>query len=169
MKKINKQYLLGITWFIASLVISCGNDVITKYLGTNLHPMQVAFLRFFFGTLSLLPFMLYNGKQAFQTSRPIIHIIRGTLLFVAITIWCFGLNIVPILSATLLTFTIPFFVLILAPIFLKETVSWPLWTATILGFAGVILVLDPTHIDFNPLSLLMLSSALLFASLDKVC
>lgn len=168
MPKFNKEYLTGISWFLLSLVISCLNDVITKYLGSSLHPMQIAFFRFFFGMISLLPFMLYYSKTSFQTSRPILHVIRGILLFSAISIWCFGLNFVPILSATLLTFTIPFFILILAPIFLQEKVGWQLWMATLLGFIGVALVLNPTKMDFNPLSFVMCLSATMFALLDII-
>lgn len=164
----NIKYFKGIAWFILSIVISNLNDVMTKYLGTSLHPVQVAFLRFLFGTLSLLPFMVYFGKKSFKTSRPSLHIARGALLFVGISIWCFGLNIIPIVSATLLTFTIPFFVLMMAPIFLNEKVGLPLWVATIIGFIGVVFVLEPHAEDFNPFSLLMIVAAFLFASLDII-
>jgi len=168
MKKQNAKYALGIAWFILSLFISNLNDILMKHLGSNLHPTQVAFMRFLFGTLSLLPFMLYGGLASFQTSRISIHIVRGLLLFLGISVWCFGLGIVPILSATLLTFTIPFFVLIMAPIFLGEKVKKSLWVATFLGFLGVYFVLNPHAEDFNVFSIVMLISALLFATLDII-
>lgn len=166
--KSKNNYLMGITWFVLSLLISCINDVIVKYVSYSFHPFVVSYFRFLFGTLSLLPFMLYYGRKSFATSRPLIHFIRGAILFVAITIWCFGLNIVPIVSATLLTFTIPLFVLILAPIFLKEKVKAELWIATIIGFVGIVFIFHPTSADFNPLSLIMLGSAFLFSMLDII-
>lgn len=160
------KYILGIMWFILSLVISNLNDSIAKFTGTSMHPMQIAFLRFFFGTLSLLPFMLFYGRSAFITSRPMVHITRGIVLFVAIIIWIIGLTIIPIATATLLTFTIPMFVLIMARFFLKEKVTIQLWLATLLGFLGAFIVLGPSTLEFNPLSLLMLLSAGMFAALD---
>ena len=166
--KIHRNYLIGISWFILSLFISCINDVIVKYVSYSLHPFEVAFFRFLFGTLSLLPIMLYYGRKSFSTSRPIIHFMRGAILFVAISIWCIGLNIVPIVSATLLTFTIPLFILILAPIFLGEKVKLELWILTVVGFIGIILIFQPTSADFNPMSLIMLGSAFLFALLDII-
>lgn len=162
----NTKYIIGILWFILSLVISNLNDAIAKHTGTTLHPMQIAFLRFFFGTLSLLPFMLFYGRSAFITQRPAVHIARGTILFFAITIWIIGLSIVPIATATLLTFTIPMFVLIMARIFLKEKVTIQLWLATLLGFLGAFIVLGPSTLQFNPLALLMLVSSGMFATLD---
>lgn len=164
----NSKYFIGITWFLLSLVISNINDIIMKHLGTDLHPMQVAFCRFCFGTLSLLPLMLYFGKSSFKTSRYYIHIARGLLLFLGISIWCFGLSIVPITTATILTFTIPLFVLIMAPIFLGERVSTELWLVTLLGFAGVVIVFNPFGTAFQPISLIMLISSIMFASLDII-
>lgn len=166
--KIHRNYLIGISWFILSLLISCINDVIVKYVSYSLHPFEIAFFRFLFGTLSLLPFMLYYGRKSFYTSRALLHFIRGAILFIAISIWCLGLNIIPIVSATLLTFTIPLFVLILAPIFLGEKVKLELWILTVVGFIGIIVVFQPTASDFNPLSLIMFSSAFLFALLDII-
>lgn len=164
----NRQYLLGITWFILSIVISNVNDIIMKKLGYDLHPMQVAFCRFFFGTMSLIPLMIYFGKKSFVTKRYYIHITRGVLLFFGISIWCFGLSIVPITTATILTFTIPLFVLVMAPIFLGEKVSTQLWVVTILGFVGVLIVFNPTSASFQPIAIIMLISSLMFASLDII-
>lgn len=168
LKARSAKYLIGISWFLLSLLVSNLNDVTAKYLGGNLHPTQVAFLRFLFGTLSLLPFMLYYRATSFKTSRPLVHVARGTLLFFGISIWIFGLNFIHITAATILTFTIPLFILILAPIFLGEKVSPRLWFATIIGFLGVLVVFNPLKADFNTLSLVMLLSSLMFASLDII-
>ena len=138
----------------------------SKYLNNTMPAMQIAFLRFFFGVISLVPFMLYYGKAAFYTSRIYMHFSRGAILFLAISIWIYSLTIVPIVVATLTTFIIPLFILIMAPIFLKEKIQLSLVLATIVGFLGVILILEPQSIDFNPYSLLMVLSAFLFATLD---
>ncbi len=165
---INRKYLIGISWFIASLLISILNDTSMKHLSGNLPPMQITFLRFCFGCLSLLPFMLYFGKQAFHTERAWIHFARGLILFLAMSIWCYGLTVVPIAHATLTTFTMPLFVLVLAPIFLKEKISSTLIIATILGFLGAIISFDVMHADFEIASMILLLSALFFASLDII-
>ena len=165
---LNSKYLVGISWFIASLVISIINDTSMKYLSGSLPPMQITFLRFCFGCLCLLPFMLFYGKRSFHTERAWIHFARGTILFLAISMWCYGLTIVPIAHATLTTFTMPLFLLVLAPIFLKEKISRALIMATCLGFLGAIASFDIMHVNFEITSMILLISALLFASLDII-
>lgn len=161
-------YLQAICWFILSLVVSCCNDAITKYLGNSFHAWQVIFCRFGFGVLTLLPVMLFQGKKAFITHRWFLHVVRGVLVFQAINLWSHGVQYFPLTTATLMSFTVPIFVLILAAIWLKEHVTWPMWIATLGGFIGVILVLGPhkSTYSFNPHSLFFLVAAILFGLLD---
>ena len=164
----SKQYFLAVCWFIASLAVSSMNDALQKYLSSNIGFFQVVFFRFFFASIVLLPVLLISGSKSFYTPRIYIHFVRGLFLFVAIAFWCYGLTIVPMATATVLTFTIPLFVLILARLFLKEVVSLPFVIATLIGFAGAVVALDITHIDFDIKALVIILAALLFASLDVI-
>lgn len=119
---MNKS-VLGIFWFVISLLVSSGNDIITKYLSGNLSVYQVVFIRFMFGTLVLLPFMFYY-KGSFRTKVIGVQFMRGVLLFGGMLLWCKGLTLVKVSTATVINFTIPVFVLILAAIFLKENFNW---------------------------------------------
>ncbi|MBS0185029.1 MAG: DMT family transporter [Proteobacteria bacterium] len=161
-------YFKGIFWFILSLLISNSNDLIMKFLGQNLPSVEITFWRFFFGTLSLIPVMLYFGKSSWRTSRPFVHVIRGSLLFVGISFWCYGLTIVPIATVTVLNFSIPLFILVLARIFLKEQIGWQRCAATIAGFFGIVAVLNPTEIGFQPIALVLVAASLMFATLDII-
>lgn len=159
-------YMIGIAWFILSLVIGSLNDVAMKFLGYQLPSMEVAFLRFFFSALVLLPLMITRGTQAFHTSRLSVHAMRGLLLFGGIALWCYGLTVVHMTAAVVINFTIPLFVLVLAMIFLKEKVGLARWIATMVGFSGIIVVLNPTSIDFDIAAMLLVLGSLMFAMLD---
>lgn len=163
---MNKS-VLGIFWFVISLLVSSGNDIITKYLSGNLSVYQVVFIRFMFGTLVLLPFMFYY-KGSFRTKVIGVQFMRGVLLFGGMLLWCKGLTLVKVSTATVINFTIPVFVLILAAIFLKENFNWIRFMATIFSVIGIAVVLSPSSSDFNILSLLLVCSALMFASLDVI-
>ncbi len=163
---MNVRYMKAVWWFTLSLVVSCGNDAMTKYLGAALDPWQITFFRFAFGSLSLLPIMLYQGKKAFITHRMGLHIGRGLLLFIAISLWGQGMKGSPLTTATLMSFTVPIFVLLLAPIFLQERVAWPMWIATLVGFIGILLVLRPDSHSFSQSSLFFVIAAMLFGLLD---
>jgi len=59
---------------------------------------------------------------------------------VSVRLYCKGLAIAPIAVVTTLNFTIPLFTLVMARIFLKETVDKTRWIGTLAGFAGVMVV-----------------------------
>ena len=159
-------FLLGIAWFFAHQLIGVGNDVIMKFTGQNLGVAQVVFLRFLFATLTMVPVMVAGGKEAWQTDRVPLHIARSALLAGGIFLYVKGLTIAPIAVVTTLNFTIPLFTLVLARVFLKEKVDATRWIGTLVGFAGVMVVMQPGGAVFNPMWLVVLLSAAMFASLD---
>ncbi|MCC8377583.1 MAG: DMT family transporter [Rickettsia endosymbiont of Graphium doson] len=163
-----KTYSIGIGWFLLSLVSSSANDVMSKYLGTRLHSFEVAFFRFFFSSIVLLPFVAYYGKNTLKTSRPFVHILRGLLLFFGMTSWTYGLSIAPVTTATVISFSIPLFTLILAVFFLNENIIWQRWVVTIVGFVGLVITLKPHAEDFNPEILYFILAAISFAMLDII-
>jgi S-adenosylmethionine uptake transporter len=159
--------LLGIIWFILSLVICSGNDVLTKYLGDDFHPFQVVFMRFFFGTLSLIPWMLAKRRRAFTTQRMGFYVIRGALLLGGLALWCYGLRTTPIAVASSIDFIIPILTMLLAIPLLRENISKKRWLAAIVGFIGVWIVVNPGRDAFPFLpAMLMIFAAIMFALLD---
>ena len=160
------KYFKAILWFLLSLIISCSNDAITKYLGLTLDAWEITFFRFAFGGLTLLPMMIYHGKRAFITHRWTLHFFRGLFIFLAISLWGQGVKLAPITTATIMSFTVPIFVLVFTPIFLQERVTWPVWLATIGGFIGILLILQPTASSFNQGAIFFMIAAMLFGMLD---
>lgn len=162
------KYFIGINWFILSLVISSLNDTIARYLSIEISPLQTSFFRFFFGALSLIPFIWYQGLQSIQTSKPMVHCVRGTFLAIGIFFWIKGLGSAQVATATIVSFMIPIFILIMAPIFLKEKVSMKLYILTMVGLVGIFVALKPYDVTFNTDILLLIVAAVLFASLDII-
>lgn len=164
----NTNVIKGISWFILNLVIGVLNDIIMKYLGiNNISPYQVVFLRFFFAACTLLPWLLTH-RASFITKRPGLHCIRGAFLFIGIALWCTGLTTSKLAVAVTINFTIPIFTMLLAVWFLKERCSKTQIIAAIIGLLGIFVVLNPTSLDFNVSSLVLICSAFLFASLDVI-
>jgi S-adenosylmethionine uptake transporter len=164
----NNSVLLGIVWFTASLFIGIVNDSITKYLGRSLSIHQIVFMRFLFSFITLTPVILITGINQLKTNNIKLHIIRGGLLFIAISLWSASFQYVPITTVTAIGFTMPLYILILSAVFLKERVSINRLLATIVGFIGVFLVLNPESTNaYFALTFLVLAS-LCFASLDII-
>lgn len=171
----SKGYAQGVFWIILVSVISNGNDIVMRLLGTRLPSMEIAFFRFFFATLTLLPLMLLQGTDAFKTSRPFLHFLRGILGFGAVASWCYGVGKAPLAIASTMALTVSLFVLPMAMLVLKEKVGWQRVMATIAGFCGILVIVYPDFINLktsassNPLNLgtlFLLGASLLFAVSD---
>lgn len=159
-------FLQAAFWFVLSTLISSMNDAIMRVMGSELHSLEIVWFRFFFGTLTLLPFMLYIGKEAFKPNGWTVHIIRGSLFYIAIACWCLAITSegIRLTLVTAMTFTIPIFILILARIFLKEKVTKSRLFAAMLGLLGIIVSFS----DFNVMALALLVSVIIFAGLDVI-
>jgi S-adenosylmethionine uptake transporter len=163
-----KNYLLGLTWFILHLFCSTTNDIISKYVSSSLHSFEVCFFRFFFSALGLVPFILYQGFGSIKSRNLLIHFVRGTLLFFGITAWTYGLSLTHVSTATVISFSIPIFTLVIASFFLEEDILWQRWLVTIIGFIGIVITLRPDASDFDPKVLIFVVAAMGFATLDII-
>lgn len=163
---MQSNYLQGVMWSILVCLFSALNDVATKFLGQRLSPSFVVFGRFFLSTLMLLPLMSSKGLKGLRTVNIYIHILRSVLLFAAIAPWCYGLTMLPITLATTISFSTPIFVLVLAKIFLKEHVGKERTLATILGFIGIVISINPCITCWNPMVFALILSTIMFATLD---
>ncbi|WP_342265458.1 DMT family transporter [Cardinium endosymbiont of Philonthus spinipes] len=160
------SYLQSLFWLSLSILSSCLNDLVTKYLITGLTACQICFFRFSFGSLVLVPIMCHRGSHAFTTERPLLHLFRGLFLSIAMGLYAYSLNAITMSSATVIGFTNPIFVLILARIFLKEQVAPPIWVATLLTCIGMAFILRPTMYNSGALSCIL--ATIVFASLDII-
>lgn len=163
-----KPYARGVAWFLLSLIVCETNDVLTKLLEETLSPLQVIFGRFFWSTLVLLPFVFPKTHSLSLRYWPA-NVLRGLILALGMFIWCYGLNQSQLAVACLINFTTPMFTLLLAALILKEKVGKRRILATLFGFLGVCIVLNPKTASFSvPIASLFLVSAVLFALLDVV-
>lgn len=165
MRKSSSNLMWAVVWFVLCITIGCANNAILKYTGSLISPWHVTFYRSFFGAVTLFPFMLYQGMTSFQTQRLWLHFVRGILFATSMNMWCYGIQKTPIATATVVSFTTPLFVLLLAPFLLKERVTWPIWATTLLSFGGVFLALQPSRIALTSSFFLLLASVL-FGLLD---
>ncbi|MEQ8369695.1 MAG: DMT family transporter, partial [Alphaproteobacteria bacterium] len=83
--------------------------------------------------------------------------------FASSACWFWGLSILPLATATALSFTAPLFVTMMAPFALGERVGWRRIGAVLFGFAGAMVILRPGVIPLELGSVLVLVSAIIGA------
>lgn len=71
-----------------------------------------------------------------------IHCLRGFIFALAIALWNIGIHVFPILFMTMMSFTIPFFTVLLSRIFLKENVTYETLLYLFLSFIGALIVVS---------------------------
>lgn len=133
-------YAQGVFWITLVALTSNLNDILMRE-ASRLPAQEVTFFRYFFAVLTLLPIMMLKAKSAFKTERPLLHIIRSLLLFVAIFSWAGAVKLVPLTTMSIYALTVPLFVLPMAAVFLKERVGWQRTVATLLGFFGIFIIM----------------------------
>lgn len=140
----------GAIWILAASILFSFMAATVKTVGARLDSFQIAFFRCAFGLIVILPFMARAGPQVFRTSRPLLHIVRALTGLVAMFCGFYSITHLPLADATAISFAKPLFMILLAVLFLGETVRWRRWTATVVGFLGVVIMINPGENGLNP-------------------
>jgi drug/metabolite transporter (DMT)-like permease len=136
--------LRGILWVGASSVVFAFLNVFTLIPSQHLNSYVMAFLRYLFGSMFLLPVVFRLGlARSFRTNRPILHISRGAIHSGGMMLWFVALPLTTLAEITALGFTGPIFVTIGAALFLGEDVRLRRWIAVIVGFIGAMIIIRP--------------------------
>ena len=134
---------------IASVISFSIMDICVKWL--DYYPVgQVLFLRFFIGFIPIFFIIPKNRLLDFyKTSRPWLHAFRAICGALAIIALFFGLRELPLADVVSLTFGGPIFVTVASIFFLSERVGIKRWSAVLVGFIGMLLIVQPAFINLN--------------------
>jgi drug/metabolite transporter (DMT)-like permease len=153
----------GILWISLGTIAFALNDVVVKLLGRKFDPMELAFFRYLVGFVILLPVFIRMGADGLRTARPGLHATRLVLACIAQVGVFYSVIHLYLADVTAITFSRPLFTTIVAVILLSEIVSQRRWIATSVGFIGVVIMVRPGHAGFDPVALIAVGSAMIFA------
>ncbi len=97
----------------------------------------------------MTPTLAKTFPDSVKTQRPFLQLTRIAVALVAMLAGFTALINMPIADATAIGFAKSFFVTIFAIFILKETVGIRRWAATLVGFCGVLVMLQPGTNGFN--------------------
>lgn len=126
----------------------------------------VAALRYCFGAMGLgLLVLITEGKKGFHLPKAKFQFLRGFSVALATVAFFSSIFIMPLATATSIQFTSPMITALLSAIFLGERISRTALIATIIAFAGVMIVLRPGFGDLGWAAILPILAALGMAML----
>ncbi len=158
----------GMLWMAATGVLFTLLNSTMKKLSHELDPWLVGFLRYTLGAMVMLAPALRFGLRELWPKAPKLQLLRGSFHAGGMLLWFAALPTVAISELTAIGFTGPIFICLGAVLFLNERMSGARWAAVVVGFSGVLLVLNPFGAGgFGGIStgmLMMLASAPVFAA-----
>lgn len=154
----------GALWMLASAAAFTAMTTLIKFLGDDYPAALQTFYRQAAGLVVLLPLIIRDPVGVFRTSRPGILLFRSAAGTVGMILAFYAYQEMPLGEANALSFTRTLWLVPLAAFVLREAVGPVRIGATIVGFIGVLVMLQPggEH-AFTLAALAALGSAFLFA------
>ena len=154
----------GILLIVIALSIGAIVGSMMKLLSSGISAYQITWFRFLGFSLLILPIVFIRlGASELRVARPYMQVIRGITTALATTTFILGARSVDLADAVAITYAYPFFLVLLAIIFLKEKVSLTGWLGVIGGFIGVVLVIRPGFDNLNSGAFFSLSCAIILS------
>jgi drug/metabolite transporter (DMT)-like permease len=152
----------GIVLKLISAVLFAVMSALVRYLGTRYPVGEVVFYRSAFAIVPVMLVYAWRGElaAAVRTEHPFGQITRGAMAIVSMFCNFGALARLPLIEANAISFTSPFVSVVLAALILKEHVRIYRWSAVIIGFVGVLVVLSP-HFSGEELTIAMASAGAL--------
>ena len=146
----------GLSLILLALVI--------RHMQSKFHVLEMIFLRSVISLLLILPWAMRQQRSELATHRLPLHIFRNGMHYLGNIGWFVGVTLVSLADLQALQFTTPLFTIILAAIFLRESVGPHRWIATALGFVGALVIIRPGFIPIGAGTIAVVLSAMFYAS-----
>jgi drug/metabolite transporter (DMT)-like permease len=118
--------------------------------------VELTFYRFAFGLPPLLLWIAWDGNlSAWRTRRPLAHLWRAVAGLTTMVVAFSALRYLPLAESTTIGFAAPLFAVILSALVLGERVGRHRWSAVVIGFVGVLVVMRPDASDLAATGLLL--------------
>lgn len=151
---IQNKSTQGILLMVAAVALLTLMSVLVKVIGPDYHPTQITFVRNLIAMAVILPFIYRAGGLAImKTRRPGLHLTRSLAGTAGNILYFFAFQYMTVGDVVVISQAVPLFVTILAVLFLGEQVGVRRWLSILVGFAGVIIAINPAG-NFTAISLI---------------
>lgn len=168
--KINKDNILkgGFLTLISVFFLS-GMAAFAKFLSDSMNPIELAFYRNLMVFTGFIIFLwATNNWHTIKTQRRNTHIIRASIGTLGLICGFYSISFLPLATAATLYYTAPLMVVVLSGPMLREIVGLPRYIAVVIGFAGVILVINPSGQDLVLIGLIFAFFDAFFSALTQI-
>ena len=161
------ENLRGILFMILAIAGFALEDLFIKLLSSHVPVSQILIILGFSGTAVFLIIAILSNAPILHRNllnRPVI--VRTFCELFAALFFTSAIALTPLSSVASILMTTPLMVTMGAAVFFGEKIGWRRWTAIMIGFFGVLLILRPGFDSFMPASLLAVISTIFLAVRD---
>ena len=134
----------GIACMMGGSLLLTVNDAVVKWVSGEFQLGQVLASRGLAALIVITAVVVWREEfHIFRIKYPGVQLLRAILMIVSTFLFVSGLREMPLAENIAIAFVGPIFVTALAPVFLAEKVGWRRWSAVLMGFAGVLVMLRP--------------------------
>lgn len=152
MKKItdeNCNILIGgfyllVGFFFISVVGLFGNILVESY-----RPLTLTFYQYLIAMTLFLPVALSGGREVLKTDHAYLLVFRALMSFIYYIFLYLALNEAPLVEVTLMSNVSPILIPIIALFWHGVKISWRVWVYILMGFLGVVVILNPQEATFH--------------------
>ncbi|MEL7299779.1 MAG: DMT family transporter [Pseudomonadota bacterium] len=154
----------GAVWMIGAIVSFTAMAVAGRAVSFELDTFEIMMYRSFLGIAVVVGVAWAAGTLGEVNRRNLgLHAVRNLAHFFGQNCWFYALTLIPLAQLFALEFTSPIWVLLLAPLFLGERLTWPKVGFAALGFVGVLIVSRPDFSSVEPGIVIGAAAAIGFA------
>ena len=133
----------GALWLVTGGFIFTSTSAMIRLLSTQIESVQTAFFRAAISVILLLPLMVAGRVKPWHSKRLAGHFWRTFMGTASMVLGFYAVSMLPLADATAIAFSQPLFSVVVAALIAGEKVRWRRWTATVVGFAGVLVMARP--------------------------
>jgi drug/metabolite transporter (DMT)-like permease len=133
----------GALWLVSGGFIFTSTSAMIRLLSTQVESVQTAFFRAALSVILLLPMIAAGRVKPWHSKRIVGHFWRTAMGTGSMVLGFYAVSMLPLADATAIAFSQPLFSVVVAALILGEKVRWRRWSATVIGFAGVLVMVRP--------------------------
>lgn len=127
------------------LTITCVRQVVPE-----IPVLEAVMFRSLFGMIFMLPWLARHGVGQLRTRKIGWLALRGGIAFFVTVFYFLAAIRIPLADLTAITFTRPILGTIAAVLFLHEIAHARRWSAILVGFVGMLIIIRPGLVEVNP-------------------
>ncbi len=148
---------------VMAMMLLPAMDIVAKLLSANMASGQAAWSRFAFQALYLLPLVATGVHGLRMPAQWHLHALRGLFIATATLLFFTAITHMPVADAIAIFFVEPLLLTLMSPFFLGEKIGWRRVSASLFGFIGALIIIQPGQSAFDWRAVLPLGAALCFA------